>query len=77
MVFFSIQELKENKTLHLKGETFHMLCHFARFNWNKQLCFSKIIIIDCFVFLCFVYVMCFSNIKNVVWILEFVFVYII
>ncbi len=77
MVLFSNQELKENKTLYLKGETFHMLCHFTRLNWNKQLCFSKIITIDCFVFVSFVCVMCFSNIKNVVWILEFLFVYII
>jgi hypothetical protein len=39
--FFSNQELKENKTLHLKGETFHMLCHFTRLDWNKQLLFFK------------------------------------
>jgi hypothetical protein len=41
MVLFSNQELKENKNLHLKGETFHMLCHFTRFNWNKQTLFFK------------------------------------
>jgi len=75
--FFSNQELKENKTLNLKGETFHMLCHFTRLDWNKQLCFSKIITIDCFVFVSFVCVVCFSNIKNAVWILKFLFVYII